>query len=219
MLDSGRFTLYVDGARVGEEEFLIREERGGAVGPIYQASGEQRLKLEGRTMLIAVAIEATGARPRPRRYEAQVNGGSATSVVARVIADRLRLEIRSPTGEEMKEFLVRGRTAILDRYIAHHYFFVGRLLGDQAQTAIEAVAPRTREKTRYRVENRGSETIRIGDREFATRHLVLTPDSGEPRHVWLDGDRVIRVTVPDEGFTAERSDEVSPSPSSSRGTS
>ncbi len=209
----------MDGARVGEEEFLIREERGGAAGPVYQASGAQRLKLEGRTMLVSVAIEATGTRPRPRRYEAQVNGGSATSVVARVIADRLRLEIRSPSGEHMKEFLVRGRTAILDRYIAHHYFFVGRLLGDETGTAIEAVAPRTQQKMRYRVEDRGSERIRIGDREFTTRHLMLSPDSGEPRHVWLDGDRVIRVTVPDEGFIAERSDEVDSSPSSSRGTS
>ncbi len=119
VFDSGTFTLFLNDARIGEERFVIREERAGTAGPIYRAGAELNLKLDGRTMRVSAALETVGARCRPRRYELQVNGPEVTSITGRLVRERMRLDIRSPRGDEMKEFLVRGQAAILERHIAH----------------------------------------------------------------------------------------------------
>ena len=218
VIDGGTFTLFLNDARIGEEQFIIRQERAGTAGPLYRAGAEQNLKLDGRTMRISVALEVTGARARPRRYEAEINGGTTTSIVGTIVTDRLRLDVRSPQGEEVKEILVRGLAAILDRRTAHHYFFVWKLLGDETSAELWVINPRDQSHERYRAEKLGSESITVGGREFVANHLVLTSETGATRHVWLEGDRVMRVEVPDEGFVAVRSDAVDRSTNSPRGT-
>ena len=206
VIDAGTFTLYLNGARIGEERFVIRQERSGTSGPIFRAVAEQNLKLDGQATRISMALEATGLRARLRRYEAEINGGAATTIVGTVVSDRFRLGIRSPQGEEMREFLVRGRTAILDRYIAHQYFFVHKLLGSEVAIDAYVIVPRERRREPYRVENHGPDSISVAGGETTARHITLTAETGATRHLWLDGDRVIRVEVPDEGFVAVRSD-------------
>ncbi len=218
VIDGGTFTLFLNEARIGEEQFIIRQERASTAGPLYRAGAEQNLKLDGQTMRISVALEVTGARTRPRRYEAEINGGAATSIVGTLVAHRLRLAVRSPRGEEMREILVRGLAAIVDRRTAHHYFFVWKLLGDETFAELWIINPRNQSRERYRAEKLGRETITVGEREFVAQHLVLTSETGATRHVWLENDRVMRVEVPDEGFVAVRSDAVNRSTNSPRGT-
>ena len=209
VIDNGTFTLYVNEARIGAERFVIRQERGGNAGPLYRAGAIQNLKMDGQTMRVSVALEATGVRARPRRYELEINGGSAISIVATIVSDRLRLDVRSPQGEEMREFLVRGSApAILDRLIAHQYFFVWKMLGDETSAEINVITPQDRRHESYRLENKGQETLIHHEREIVATHLVLSSETGATRHVWLDGDRVIRVEIPDEGYRAVRSDAV-----------
>jgi hypothetical protein len=208
VLDNGNFTIYVNDARIGEERFVIRQERGGDAGPLFRAGAVQRLKLDGQTMRISVALEATGPRAHPRRYEAELNGGAATTIVGTIVSNRLRLDVRSPAGEEMREFLIRGRAAILDRLIAHQYFFIWKMLGDERSIEINVITPQTRSHDVHVVENTGRETILHDEREVLATHIVLTSETGATRHVWLEGDRLLRVEIPDEGYRAVRSDAV-----------
>jgi hypothetical protein len=210
-LDSGTFTLYLNGARIGDERFVIHEEGSGSAGPVYRAYAELNLKLDGRTMRISVALEALGSLCRPRRYEAEINGSEATTIVGQLIRDRIRLDVRSPAGDEMKEFLIRGATAIIDPLIAHQYFFVAKILGDEASADLSIIVPRERNQLKASIVDQGEEVVQVGEREVRVRHIALTTDNGITHHVWLDGDRVMQVEVPDEGFRAVRSDAIDPS--------
>ena len=60
LLDSGNFTLFLQGARIGEERFVIRSDPAGTAGPIFRTGAELNLKLDGETMRINVALEAAG---------------------------------------------------------------------------------------------------------------------------------------------------------------
>ena len=104
----------------------------------------------------------------------------------------------------MKEFLVRGRAMILDRHIAHHYFFAGRLIDCDPSGAVSVIVPRDRNQEQAQIVDRGVDTQTVEGRELELRHLEIVSNSGKARHVWLDGDRVIKVEVPDEGFQAIR---------------
>lgn len=204
--DSGTFTLFLNDARIGEERFVIREERAGTAGHIYRAGAELNLKLDGRTMRESVALETVGARCRPRRYELLVDGSEGTSITGRFVRERIRLDIRSPRGDEMKEFLVRGQAAILETHIAHHYFFASKALGTAASSELVLIVPRRKLQQHATIVDRGMEAVQIGEREVQLHHLAITTDTRTEHHIWLDGDRLMRVEVPEEGFLAVRSD-------------
>ena len=49
------------------------------------------------------------------------------------------------------------------------------------------------------------------------RHLSIVAETGPPRDVWLDGDQVIRVLVPQDEFEAVRAFAADPSPTDQGG--
>ena len=210
-LDQGTFTLYLNGTRIGEERFVIRQESDRDSGLVMVSAAEINLKLDGRTMRIQAALEAAGTPPTPRRYEAKINGSDLTTIVATVLPDRVVLHVQSPEGEEMKQLLVPGESAILDRYIAHHYFFACKLLGDRSSAEINAIVPRDRTQRPLRIEDLGPESVPINGQELRLRHITMTDREETVHHVWLDGDKVMKVEVPLAGFGADRSDLPSPS--------
>jgi len=205
-VDSGTFTLYLDGARIGEERFIIRRERAGSAGSVYRAGAEQNLKLDGTTARAAVALEVLGPGTRPLRYEAEINGSEATTIVGTLSRDRIRLEVRSPRGDEMKEFLVPGDVAVLDKYVAHHYYFATRLLREKGSVEASIIVPRDRNQEAVRIVDQGMESVTIGSAELDLRHVTIVSQSGATHHVWLDGEKVMKVDVPEHGFLAVRSD-------------
>jgi hypothetical protein len=206
IIDSGTFTLYLDGARIGEERFIIRRDRAGSAGSVFRAGAEQNLKLDGSTARASVALEVLGARSRPLRYEAEINGSAATTIVGTLSRDRIRLEVRSPRGDEMKEFLVPGDVAVLDKYVAHHYFFANRLLREKGSVEASIIVPRDRNQEPVRIVDQGMESVTIGSAELQLRHITIVSQSGATHHVWLDGEKVMKVDVPGQGFLAVRSD-------------
>jgi hypothetical protein len=205
VVDSGTFTLYLRGERVGEERFVIREDRGGDAGPIYRSRAQVNLKLENRTVRINVGFEGIGANSRLRRYEAEINGGETTTIVAETRADRIRLSVRSRGGDEMKEFLVRGPTTVLDLNIAHHYFFALKLLEASGSGRAYVLTPRQRTNEQVTLQDRGSEVTQFAGQRMELRHVTLTTESGSVHHIWARDDKVMKVEVPDLQFRAERS--------------
>ncbi len=205
MIDSGNFTLFLQGVRIGEERFVIHSDRAGAAGPIFRARAELNLKLEGQTMRVNVALEALGTACRPLRYEVKIDGPEPMTVVTTFARDRMTHEFRTAAGYDREEALVRGKAVILDRNIAHHYFFAGRLADCEPSGVVNVIVPRDRNQERARIVDRGVDSQTVEGRELELRHLEIVSDSGKTRHVWLDGDRVMRIEVPDAGFMAVRS--------------
>jgi hypothetical protein len=56
-----------------------------------------------------------------------------------------------------------------------------------------------------RIEDRGMESVRLNDADKELRHIAIITENGRTHHVWLDGDRVMRVEVPEDEFLAVRS--------------
>jgi hypothetical protein len=207
VLDAGVFALYLRGARIGEERFLIREAASGGTGPaVYRTGATLNLKVDGRTRRISVALETVGTDGRPRRYEAEFNGPAATSIKGELVRDRIRFDIRSPEGEVMKEFLLRGRVAIVERRIAHHHFFVWKLLAGRPKATATILVPSAGVAERVTIEDMGDEPVRIGEEELTLRHLRMTAESGRVHHIWMDGRRVMKVEVPEDEFVAIRTE-------------
>ncbi len=209
LVDRGSFTLYDRGTPIGEERFFIRSERGGSAGIRYLAGAELNLKVDGRTQRVSVGLEAMGPRARVRRYETEINGTEAETIVATVTRDRLRVDIRGPRGDEMKEFLVRDQAVVLDRHVAHLYFFAWKQLGGERSTPAQILMPRQRAQGFVTINDLGDERVRVNRRERQLRHITLVGEGGKTHHVWLDGDRVMLIEVPVDGFRAVRSEEQS----------
>jgi hypothetical protein len=203
LLDGGTFTLYQGGTRIGEEHFIIQSERTGTE-LVYRAGAELNLKLDNQTVRISVALEALGSKCRPRRYEAKINGGEATTIVGTLVRDRIRLDVQSPRGDEMREFLLRGRSAIVDKGIVHHHFFIWKLLEGNPSTTATVVVPRENRQHNVTIEDRGEEPVQIDGHELLLKHVAMIDESGATHHLWLDGDRVMQVHIPEEQFLAVR---------------
>jgi hypothetical protein len=157
-------------------------------------------------MRVSVALEALGPRCRPLRYQAEINGSTATTIVGTLSRDRIRLDVRSPSGDEMKEFLVPGDVALLDKYVAHHYFFVGKLLAGASAVEASVIVPRDRNQEAVRIVDQGEEPVTIGSAELELRHITIVSQTGATHRVWLDGERVMKVEIPEYEFLAVRSD-------------
>ncbi len=208
-IDRGTFSLSRKGVPIGEEKFLIRQDPAGDAGPLYRSAAELNLKIEGSAMRVIVELETIGPRYIPRRYRAELSGPHAVSIAVALQRDRLRLDVRSQGGEEMREFLARDALAILDQNVAHHYFFLAKVLGERRSRQASIVIPQTRSQHRVTIEDRGEESVRIDQRQLTLRHLVASVPGGAIHHIWLQGDKVIRVEVPDLEFVAIRTEDAS----------
>ena len=206
VVDQGTFTHLMRGTRIGEERFIISEERVGSGGSLFRAGAELNRKVDGETSRIRVALEVIGVDALPRRYEADINDSDASTIVAVLVRDRLRLNVRSSRGQEMRQFLVAGRAAILDSHIAHQYFFLTRLLGAEPTAEVTIFVPQEQQQIEVRVEDLGESEVVIDDRSYLLRHIAVSANEMATRHAWLDGDRVIRVEIPADEWTATRSD-------------
>ena len=194
------------GARVGEERFTIREERTGGEGTLLFAGAEVNRKIDGETSRIRVALEAIGTRPLPSRYEVAINGSDARTIVAVLVRDRLRLNVRSSEGHEMRQFLVQGSVTILDRHMAHQYFFASRVLGEEETAETTVFVPQDQSQAPAVIRDLGFEDVAIEGEIYRLRHLAISTDEIGARHAWLDGETVVRVEVPKEEWSAVRSD-------------
>ena len=71
---------------------------------------------------------------------------------------------------------------------------------------------------KVRIEDLGEEPVQVDGRELVLRHIAIVAETGQSHHVWLDGDRVIRVLVPHDEFEAIRLFTADQSSTDPRGT-
>ncbi len=55
--------------------------------------------------------------------------------------------------------------------------------------------------------------VRINKHDLQLRHITIVDETGKTHHVWLDGDRVMKIELPADAFVAIRSDTADPSQS------
>jgi hypothetical protein len=73
------------------------------------------------------------------------------------------------------------------------------------ETRIPVISPREGRQHFVQVEVAGDEALTIGGQAVTARKLVIRPDQGEVRNVWVDGqDRVLKLELPTRRLLAER---------------
>jgi hypothetical protein len=203
VIDEGSFRLMVGGQEVGTETFSIRQTGAGA-DAVLTARGRVVLDGPRGAQEIAASLQVAGMALRPAAYEMTIEGADAQRIAGRVAGGRFSARIVSASGETGREYLVSDGAVVLDEGVAHHYYFLARRVAG-GTVRVPIVVPRESRQLQAEVTDAGSDNINVGGRSVAVRRLVVAPNGGPTRTVWVDGDgRVMRLEIPDRGFVAVR---------------
>ena len=194
--DEGTFVVTRNGAVVGKEAFRIL--RSSSNGQLYSSTaqcawGERRISP-------TLSADSSGV-PLLYRVEVRNGGDLEERLQASGRPGRLHAVLQTRSGESSKEYVVSSGAVILDDDVIHQHFFVpiARRSG-----ALTVVVPRRSSQVVGRVEDRGTDKIRIDGREVSAIHLVMTLPEGA-RDLWFDdGGRLLKVAVPARGLIALR---------------
>jgi hypothetical protein len=120
-LDDGTFTLYVNGSRIGHEQFSIqrRPEASGfrIVATAVVIIGERRL-------VPWLSADTSG---RPVQYKVEVRDADRIVTRADCVATGNRFSQRAITdrGRAERDVPLTNRTFVLDDEVVHQYYFIG----------------------------------------------------------------------------------------------
>jgi hypothetical protein len=201
--DAGSFRVSVGGHPVGTEDFAIRQSGVGAGAEIV-ATGRVSLNLETGTLELAPRLRTTGFQADPVSYEVTVGGDSPRRITGTVGSGRFSARIVTASGEQMREYVASSGASVIDDGVAHHYYFLARRT---RSGRVPILIPRENRQVMATVTDRGETRIDVAGSTVNLFHLVVTPDGGDERHVWVDAlNRVIRVEIPARGYLAERTE-------------
>ena len=194
--DEGTFIVTRDGTIIGKEAFRILRSSGR--GQLYTSTaqcafGDRR---------ISPTLSADGAG-LPLLYQVEVKNGGDVEERLRATGrpGRLYSVLQTRTGESSKEYVVASGALILDDDVFHQHFFVP-LARRSGQVTV--VVPRRNSQVTGRVEERGSDKVRVDGKEVSAVHFVVTLPDGA-RDLWFDdGGRLLKVAVPARGLIALR---------------
>ena len=204
VVDQGTFLLSRNGEAIGTETFTIRRT-GGGQNANFVATGEIEIDLDGDERQISVALEATTAGSIVSAYQLKEGGAHRTEIYLTRSDRRFQARIVTPAGEQVREYRAAPGVVLLERWVAHHYFFtVAKISG--ASTTLPALTPRTGERFELQASDTGSERIQVAGRAVQARRIHFS-NGGIERDVWVDEQgRVLLVVNHETGFRAERRD-------------
>lgn len=199
--DEGTFDILVNGRRVGTEQFSIRQTGIGASAE-FVATGRVEVQLPGGSLELTPRLRSSGFQADPVAYEVTVGGDAPRRIVGTVGSGRFSARIVTPAGEQLREYVASSGATILDEGVAHHYYFLARRT---RSGRIPILIPRENRQVMAEVLDRGEDQLTIAGTGVTLYHLVVRPDGGEDRHVWVDSlGRVIQVDIPDRNYRAVR---------------
>ena len=200
ILDEGTFDIFVEGRHVGTEAFTIRREGSGADALVW---ANATVSMDGvRRSLMRPVVKAR-TDYSPIEYDNTIEGDDVSAVSLDHMGRHFSVRISSAAGEREREIPVRPSTVLLERGVAHHYWFLGDAI-EREGAVVAAVVPRSGEQLRVQVTAVTPETIDAGGGRVDARRVTLATGSDE-RSVWFDGQgRVLRVDVPAAGYRAVR---------------
>ncbi len=201
--DAGTFTVSVGGHAVGTEEFVIRQSGVGAAAEVV-ATGRVSLNLETGSLELVPRLRTTGFQADPVSYEVTVGGDSPRRITGTIGSGRFSARIVTASGEQMREYVASSGASVLDDGVAHHYYFLARRT---RSGRVPILVPSENRQVMATVTDRGESRVNVNGAMVNLFHLVVTPDGGDERHVWVDAlNRVIRVEIPARGYLAVRTE-------------
>jgi len=202
--DTGTFRITVEGRDVGTDTFNIRRS-GAGTGAVTTAQGRVQLQLTQATVDRVTELQVSGVRAALSRYAAGPPAGSpGTRIFSSVSSGIFTTEMRTPTGEAMRQFQVSEGAVVLDEWVAHHYTFLAQR---PRNGPVPIVIPSQNRQVMGTLDSRGETSVQIGGRSVPAYHLVLRmdDDAADVRHIWVDSlNRVLRVRIPAQGYEAVR---------------
>ena len=202
LIERGTFRIWVDGTEVGSEQFTIQRQ---GTGDDQTTEARSIVSMrDGRRL--ETFLEVVGPQLTLVRYAAVETGPDTMSVTLSRTGDRLRTRTTTDWGLRVRGYRARPGTFVLDEWVAHHYFVLGGLAGEESAGRRLYVFSRVSAGIEpVEVAASAPESIELeGERIEATR---IDFGSGEAAgSVWFDGSgRLVRVSLPGRGFVAERS--------------
>jgi len=200
VVDEGILMVSRNGAPLGRESFrIVRAPAPG--GQVYRATAQSALGDDRITT--ALGTDSTGV---PVSYDADLmqNGVLVQRLQGRGRPGRFSVLLQTKGGESAREYVLSNGALVMDENVFHHFFFVP-LTSQHPQ--VNVIAPRVSQELRFRLEDKGAETVEIGGRSLAARHYALTGGAGGTRDLWVDDrGRVLKVAIPERGLVAVRDD-------------
>jgi hypothetical protein len=198
-IDEGSFTFYVNGERVGREQFSIKTSRvSGGVTLLARATAT----LDMRRLESTLRTDTTG-QPLEFLFEEYAGGSLRTRIRGDAATGRFSLRIVNQVGQSEKELRLPPGTVVSDSEMVHQYFFFVRSL---AAGHLPVLIPRRlgRDSVTLTVRADG-QAVELGNGTLPARHLIVTDAAGIATDVWVDAQgRVLRVAVQSRGFVAVR---------------
>ncbi|MEM7415764.1 MAG: hypothetical protein AAF389_09735 [Gemmatimonadota bacterium] len=204
VVDQGEFSVSVDGRQIGTEEFVVRRAGLGSGDKVF-ANGVVALEIGGAEQELRLIMRAAPGTGKTEQYEVEVRGTGAAQVRVSLTPQRRYVAtIRSEDGAEDREFQARPTTRVLERDVAHHYYFLRNLRPDDEAHILE---PRSRAQATATSGPHESTEIELSGTVVPARRVTFTLGDGEERTVWFDRQgRVLRVEVPARRYVAQRTD-------------
>jgi hypothetical protein len=195
-VDEGTFVVTRHGALVGKEAFRIL--RSSSRGQLYTSTAQ--CAFGDRRISPTLSADGSGV---PLLYQVEVKNGGDVEERLRATGrpGRLHAVLQTRTGESSKEYVVTSGALILDDDVFHQHFFVPLA---RRSGAVTVVVPRRNSQVTGRVEERGTDKIRVDGKEVLAVHFVVTLPDGA-RDLWFDeGGRLLKVALPARGLIALR---------------
>ena len=211
VLDEGTFSLFMNGERIGREDFSLRAARGAGGGYIGQGNllnGEQR-----RTVVLTV--DSVGA---PLRY--QLDTREQGKVIASVAGQQERqvwsARIVRAGVESARESRLQPSTFIAEMGVIHQLWFVLRFGEGRPLTLLSPSGPA---EVRVVLEEQAPDRVGLGLREFVARRWVLrrSEDGVVLWELWTDAaGRLLKAANRVSALEAVRDDPPAETPGATR---
>lgn len=197
-LDEGSFTITVNGARAGREDFRIRRTPDGA-----QIQATATVTYADRRLAPRMNTTPEGL---PTTYVVEVkDGGEGDETVSGLVGrGRVSARVKSSRGESAKEFIVSHGAVVIDDDVFHQYYFITRAA---MSGTVPVIVPRRNTQVTMRVTRAGTERVEIGGTAIEAQKFRISDPAGADREVWADSSgRILKVTIPSKGVVALRDD-------------
>ena len=205
VLDEGSFLVQIGGRTVGNESFRIRRSGFGENAQVI-AQGTLELASGSGNQTVQSALGTAGVGMSLDAYQVKVSGSGELQVRLQRRGDRLVAETTSEAGVEEREYRrpsPRTPTVLLDRFLAHHYFFLAPYQRP-GESRVSIIYPRPGGQAEGILRMASVEPISLGDRTLQAQRLQLVL-AGAIHEIWLDSqNRVLRVEIPKDDYVAVR---------------
>lgn len=211
VLDEGTFSLFMNGERIGREDFSLRAARGTGGGFIGQGNllnGEQR-----RTVVLTV--DSAGA-PLRFQLDTREDGKVIASVAGQQDRQIWASRIVRAGVESAREFRLPRDTFIAELGVIHQLWFVLRLGEGRPITLLSPSGP---SQVRVMLEEQAPDRVPLGLRELVARRWVLRrlEDGVVLWELWTDpAGRLLKAANRVSSLEALRDDPPAETPGASR---